>query len=76
MNLSWKKVKNTKGYQVYAGKKKNGKYTLVKTLKKGTTLKTSVKKNKKYKYIKVRAYVDNASKKYVYGNFSKVIKAK
>jgi hypothetical protein len=76
MNLSWKKVKNTKGYQVYAGKKKNGKYTLVKTLKKGTTLKTSVKKNKKYKYIKVRAYVDNASKKHVYGNFSKVIKAK
>ena len=76
IKLSWKKVKNAKGYQIYAGKKKNGRYTLVKTLKKGTSLKLAIKKYKKYKYFKVRAYVDNTSKKHVYGNFSKVVKAK
>lgn len=75
-SLSWKKVKNAKGYQIYAGRKKNGKYTLVKTLKKGTAIKTVLKKNKKYKYFKVRAYVDNASKKHVYGNFSKAVKVR
>lgn len=76
INLSWKKVKNAKGYQIYAGKKKNGKYSLVKTLKKGSVLKTTVKNSKKYKYFKARAYVNNASKKRVYGNFCAGVKAK
>lgn len=76
INLSWKKVKNAKGYQIYAGKKKNGKYSLVKTLKKGSVLKTTVKNSKKYKYFKARAYVNNASKKRVYGNFCTSVKAK
>ncbi len=76
INLSWKKVKNAKGYQIYAGKKKNGSYSLVKTLKKGSVLKTTVKNNKKYKFFKARAYVNNASKKRVYGNFCAGVKAK
>ncbi len=76
INLSWKKVKNAKGYQIYAGKKKNGSYSLVKTLKKGSVLKTTVKNNKKYKFFKARAYVNNASKKRVYGNFCTGVKAK
>lgn len=76
INLSWKKVKNAKGYQIYAGKKKNGKYSLVKTLKKGSVLKTTVRNSKKYKYFKARAYVNNASKKRVYGNFCTSVKAK
>ncbi len=76
INLSWKKVKNAKGYQIYAGKKKNGSYSLVKTLKKGSVLKTTVKKNSKYKYFKARAYVNNASKKRVHGNFCTSVKAK
>ncbi|MDE6615787.1 MAG: hypothetical protein K2K35_04415, partial [Lachnospiraceae bacterium] len=76
VNLSWKKVKNAKGYQIYAGKKKNGKYSLVKTLKKGSVLKTTVKNSNKYKYFKARAYVNNASKKRVYGNFCTSVKAK
>ena len=50
--------------------------TLVKTLKKGSVLKTTVKKNSKYKYFKARAYVNNASKKRVYGNFCTSVKAK
>ena len=74
INLSWKTVKNAKGYQICAGKKKNGGYTLVKTLKKGKAFKAVVKMNKKYRYFKIRAYVDNVSKKHVYGNFSKVVK--
>ena len=76
INLSWKKVKNAKGYQIYAGKKKNGSYSLVKTLKKGSVLKTTVKNNRKYKFFKARAYVNNASKKRVYGNFCTGVKAK
>lgn len=76
INLSWKKVKNAKGYQIYAGKKKNGSYSLVKTLKKGSVLKTTVKNNRKYKFFKARAYVNNASKKRVYGNFCTSVKAK
>ena len=76
INLSWKKVKNSKGYQIYASKKKNGSYTLVKTLKKGSVLKTTVKKKPKYKYFKVRAYVYNASKKRVYGNFCTGVKTR
>lgn len=76
INLSWKKVNNAKGYQIYAGKKKNGSYSLVKTLKKGSVLKATIKKNPKYKYFKVRAYVNNASKKRVYGNFCTSVKVK
>ncbi len=52
------------------------KYSLVKTLKKGSVLKTTVKNSKKYKYFKARAYVNNASKKRVYGNFCAGVKAK
>jgi len=76
VNLSWKKVKNAKGYQIYASKKKNGSYSLVKTLKKGSVLKTTIKNKKNYKYFKTRAYVNNASKKRVYGNFCTSVKAR
>ncbi len=76
VNLSWKKVKNAKGYQIYASKKKSGSYSLVKTLKKGSVLKTTIKNKKNYKYFKTRAYVNNASKKRVYGNFCTSVKAR
>lgn len=77
IKLSWKKVKNAEGYQIYTGKKKNGRYTLIKTLKKGSAVKTVLKKGIKIKirYLKVRAYVNDASKKHIYGNYSKIIKA-
>lgn len=76
INLSWKKVKNAKGYQIYAARKKNGSYTLARTIKKGSVLKTAVKKNPKYKYFKARAYVNNTSKKRVYGQFCTSVKAR
>ena len=34
LKVSWKKVKNAKGYQIYRATKKNGKYKKVKTLNK------------------------------------------
>ncbi len=77
VSVSWKKVQRASGYQIFSSKKKNGKYSLVKTIKKGSTLSTTVKqKNKKACYYKVRAYVTNANKKRVYGNFSKSLPSK
>lgn len=72
--LSWKKVSGAKGYQIYRSKKKKGKYKLLKTIKKGTTKKYSVKKptgNVTY-YYKVRAYVTGPKGKRAYGQFSAV----
>lgn len=70
VTLSWKKVKNAKGYQIFSSKKKNGTYTLVKTLKKASALTAAIKqKNNKAYYYKIRAFVKNAEKKRVYGNF-------
>lgn len=74
--LSWKKVKNAAGYQIYASNKKGRGYSLVKTLKKGSAIKTTFKKGKKSGYFKIRAYVKNAGGKRVYGNFCTAVKAK
>ena len=76
LTFSWKKTDGAKGYQIYSGKKKNGKYKLLKTVKKGKTKKWSTKKmNSKKTYYKVRAYVTGENGKRIYGDFSK-IKAK
>lgn len=77
VSISWKKVPRAKGYQIFSSKKKNGKYSLVKTIKKNSALSTTVKqKSKKACYYKVRAYVTSANKKRVYGNFSKSLSLK
>ena len=71
VRITWKKVKNADGYQVYRATKKNGKYKLVKVVKgnkKVSYKNTKLKKNKKY-YYKVRAYRTVKGKK-VYGAFS------
>lgn len=74
--LSWKKVKNAAGYQIYASNKKGRGYSLIKTLKKGSVIKTTIKKGKKTSYFRIRAYVKNANGKRVYGNFCTAVKAK
>lgn len=69
--ITWKKVKNASGYQVYRATKKNGKFKKIKTVKGNSVVKytnTKLKKNKKY-YYKVRAYRTVKGKK-VYGAFS------
>ncbi len=76
--ISWKKVSNAKGYQIYRSKKKGGTYKLLKTIKKGKTTKWAVNKPKKggVYYYKVRAYVKNAKGKRIDGKFSSVISLK
>lgn len=73
LTLTLKKVANAKGYQItYSTNKKFTKATTKSTsiTKTSTTLK-KLKKGKTY-YVKVRAFVKNASKKNVYGAYSKV----
>ena len=71
--LTWKKVSLASGYQVYRASSKNGKYSLVTTIKKGSTVSCTNKKlttGKTY-YYKVRAYRTVGGKK-VYGAYSSV----
>lgn len=69
--ITWKKVKNADGYQIYRATKKSGKFKKIKTVKGNRVVKytnTKLKKNKKY-YYKVRAYRTVKGKK-VYSAFS------
>ena len=69
--ITWKKVKNADGYQIYRATKKSGKFKKIKTVKGNRVVKytnTKLKKNKKY-YYKVRAYRTVKGKK-AYGAFS------
>ncbi len=70
INVSWKKAKHAKKYQVYRATKKKGKYKRVATTKQLTYTNKNLKDGKKY-YYKVRAV--NGKKK---GKFSKVKSAK
>lgn len=73
--VKWKKVSNATGYKVYMKTGRNGKYKLVKTLKKNSKVSytTGKLKSKKTYYFKVRAY-KKASGKTAYGKYSKVKK--
>ena len=75
--LSWKKASGASGYQIYRSTKKSGKYTLLKTIKKGSTKSYTVthKAGKVY-YYKIRAYVNGADGKPVYGSFCTAEQAK
>ena len=85
--ISWKKVTlsykaagetgkfNVTGYKIYRATKKNGKYKVIKTIKKAGTLKYTdrkLKRGRKY-YYKVRTYTKIGSKTYL-GKWSKVKK--
>lgn len=67
VNLSWKKVDQASGYEVYRATSKDGKYTKIKTITSAKTLKyvdsKKLKTGKKY-YYKVRAYKKVGGKKY------------
>jgi len=69
--IKWKKVSKASGYEIFKSKKKNGKYVLLKTIKKGNTLKytdKNLKKKTKYFY-KIRSYTLDKTKK-VYSKVS------
>ena len=71
--LKWSKVTGASGYEIYMASSKNGKYSKIKTITKGSTVsytKTKLTKNKKY-YFKIRAYRTVDGKK-VYSSYSSV----
>ena len=58
VTVQWNKVSSAAGYKIYRATAKNGKYTCVKTVKNGKTVKwtnKNLKGHKKY-YYKIRAY--------------------
>lgn len=70
-DLSWKPVKNAKGYMIYMSSSVNGKYTKIKTITSGKTL--SYRKKLGYGksgYFKIRACGGTAS----LGSYSKAVK--
>lgn len=77
VTVTWKKVKNAKGYFVSISTKKNGKYKVKLTVKGGSKKKAVLKglKSKKTYYVKVSAY-DTSGKKKVAGKNSKAVKVK
>ena len=73
IRLRWKKAAGATGYKIYKAVKKNGKYKLVKTIKKASAVKWTNKKlkaGKKY-YYKVRAFRKQYGKT-AYGAFSNI----
>ena len=74
--ISWKKVNGAAGYEVQLSLKKNFK-KIAKNVS-GINAKATVKKLKKGKtyYVRVRAYVLDASKNKVYGEYSDPVKVK
>lgn len=77
VKVSWKKVKDAKGYQISVAAKKKGKYKVKLTIKGGSKKKATLKKMKSGKvyYIKVRAYQLSGKKKTA-GKYSKIVKVK
>lgn len=77
VKLTWSKVKGASGYEIYRSNSKDGKYSKVKTISKGST--TSYKNGKLKKsttyYYKIRAYRKVNGKK-VYGSYSSVVSVK
>lgn len=75
--LTWKKVKNATGYEVYQSMKKNSGYKKVKTItqNKKVTYKAGKLKKKKTYYFKIRTYRKAGGTTY-YGNYSNVKKMK
>ena len=71
INLSWNKVKDASGYEVYRYSPTQEEYKKIKTITSGSTTSfknTKLSAGKTYKYM-VRAYTKIGSKKY-YGEFS------
>lgn len=77
VKVTWKKVKNTTGYQVFMSKKKASGYKKIATIKKAKTVTFTKKKltSKKTYYFRVRAY-KTVGKKIYYGEYSATKRAK
>lgn len=74
LTLSWKKVSEAKGYEIYRKIGKTGKYKKIKTVTKNSTVKytnTKLKKGTAY-YYRIRSYTIGADGKKVYSRWSNV----
>ena len=75
--ISWKKLKNVSGYEIYYATSEKGKYKKLTTVTKASKVSytsKAMKKSGKY-YFKVRAYKKVNGKK-VYGDYSNIKSAK
>lgn len=78
VTLSWKKMSSAKGYKLYKSSRKNGKYSMIKRIKKNSRVKytdSRVNGGQTY-YYKIRAYVKGEQKRIMDGKFSKVLKVR
>ena len=75
IKITWKRVKNAKGYKVYRSTKKDGKYKLIKTTKKTAFTNIKLTSNKTY-YFKIKAYKTAKNKTYTSKKYSKTVSAK
>lgn len=76
VTISYGKVANAKGYEIFRSTKKKGKYKKVATIKKAKTTKKTFKNMKKGTYyFKVRAYKTSGKKK-IYTGYSKTVSVK
>lgn len=74
IKLTWKKVENATGYQIYRATSYGGKYSKIKTIKSNSTVKftnSNLAPGKTY-YYKIRAY-SNAGDKTQYSKFSTIV---
>ena len=73
INLSWAKVNDASGYQVYRAYARNGKYSLLKNVKSTAFMNTTVTAGTEYFY-RVRAFKYTSSGT-VFGKFSGILRA-
>lgn len=73
----WKKTKGADGYRIYRSSKKNGKYTLLRSVKKGSAAKAEGIKHKDgaVYYYKIRAYRTGVDGKTLYGGYAGPVRA-
>lgn len=72
IKVTWKKIKNAKGYEIQIATNKNfSKGLIKKRTTKLTYVSSKLKTGKKY-YIRVRAYKSEKNKKTIYGKYSDV----
>lgn len=78
VTLKWKKVSRAAGYKIYRSKTKTGKYKLVKTINKASSLKftENVPTSSKVWYYKVCAFEKQKKGKSLSGNYSLAVKVK
>lgn len=69
----WDGIKGIDGYEIYYSKSKNGKFKLLKKVRKSQFTHKELEMNKKY-YYKIRSYKGNKSIKY--SSYSKIIEIK